>query len=477
MIPPFLLALLTFAVLIPVLAPLLRRVPAEEDGAARERAVYRDQLRELERDRERGLLTETEAASARLDIQRRLLAVRPDGRARGPDIAAASSASEIVSPDAASSASVTVTPGGVMVEPPVPSHAVPPVRRSGRSGFLAALTGIGVAGGALCLYFLLGAPLGPAEPGTPDATGAGTSIARLAAHLRAHPDDAEAWTLYARAMTGMRRWSDAEAAWRRVLALGRSSPDVVAALGETLVLRDNDAAGGAIGPEARALFEMALGGEPKHPMARYYMAQAAAADGDLAGAVSQWQALLADMPPDAAGRAEVARRIEEASRAAGLPVPAGEGERRAMIEGMVDKLAAHLRDTPGDAEGWTKLGRAYVVVGRAEAAADAYEKAAALKPGDPTLRRDAALALLAPLNPEDAIGPRALGLLRQAEASLPNDPAVLWYLGLSAARDRRMEEARGYWTRLATLLPPESEDGKMVRDALAALPPAPANPR
>src|SRR5215469_2949832 len=37
-------------------------------------AVYRDQLAELEREVGRGLLPETEAASARLEIQRRLLA-------------------------------------------------------------------------------------------------------------------------------------------------------------------------------------------------------------------------------------------------------------------------------------------------------------------------------------------------------------------------------------------------------------------
>src|ERR1700733_11183052 len=40
-----------------------------------DRAVYRDQLREVERDLARGVLTPAEADAARLEIQRRLLAV------------------------------------------------------------------------------------------------------------------------------------------------------------------------------------------------------------------------------------------------------------------------------------------------------------------------------------------------------------------------------------------------------------------
>ena len=78
MILPFLLALLTFAALLPVLLPLLRGAQPAPDRASHDQAVYRDQLRELDRDIERGVLTETEAATVRLEIQRRLLAVPAD---------------------------------------------------------------------------------------------------------------------------------------------------------------------------------------------------------------------------------------------------------------------------------------------------------------------------------------------------------------------------------------------------------------
>ena len=78
MILPLLLAALTFAALLPVLRPLLRGGTAGPGREAYDQAVYRDQLRELERDIERGLLTEAEAVSARLEIQRRLLGTVPD---------------------------------------------------------------------------------------------------------------------------------------------------------------------------------------------------------------------------------------------------------------------------------------------------------------------------------------------------------------------------------------------------------------
>jgi len=53
------------------LAAARGRAPAR---AAYDRAVYRDQLKEIARDGDRGLLTPAEAASARLEIERRLLA-------------------------------------------------------------------------------------------------------------------------------------------------------------------------------------------------------------------------------------------------------------------------------------------------------------------------------------------------------------------------------------------------------------------
>jgi cytochrome c-type biogenesis protein CcmH len=52
-----------------------------------------------------------------------------------------------------------------------------------------------------------------------------------------------------------------------------------------------------------------------------------------------------------------------------------EGERSAMIEGMVGQLAARLKDEPSDVEGWLRLIRSYVVLGKSDAAAEAARAA------------------------------------------------------------------------------------------------------
>ena len=56
-----------------LLRPLLRVGTPAADRADYDVAVYRDQLDELKRDEQRGTLSATEIAAARLEIERRLL--------------------------------------------------------------------------------------------------------------------------------------------------------------------------------------------------------------------------------------------------------------------------------------------------------------------------------------------------------------------------------------------------------------------
>src|SRR5690554_6688816 len=65
-------AVVLYAVMRPLSAPLARST--ERRDVESDLAVYRDQLRELEADRARGLLTDAEAEAARVEISRRLLA-------------------------------------------------------------------------------------------------------------------------------------------------------------------------------------------------------------------------------------------------------------------------------------------------------------------------------------------------------------------------------------------------------------------
>ncbi|MGB3867119.1 MAG: c-type cytochrome biogenesis protein CcmI, partial [Xanthobacteraceae bacterium] len=68
----FLLALMTVVAVFAVLWPLSRRATAS--GGGREAVVYQDQLAEVDRDLANGLIGATEAAAARVEIGRRLLA-------------------------------------------------------------------------------------------------------------------------------------------------------------------------------------------------------------------------------------------------------------------------------------------------------------------------------------------------------------------------------------------------------------------
>ena len=98
---------------------------------------------------------------------------------------------------------------------------------------------------------------------------------------------------------------------------------------------------------------------------------------------------------DAPWRQIVAARLAEIAQAepqAGPKTPAGPTaqdvataqsmspeERMAMIRGMVERLAARLQQNPGDKEGWTRLARAYEVLGEADKAQAARARAAAVE--------------------------------------------------------------------------------------------------
>jgi cytochrome c-type biogenesis protein CcmH len=314
------------------------------------------------------------------------------------------------------------------------------------------------------------------------------ALSKLAAKLKADPSNADDWILYARTAGSLRRWDDAVAAYRHALALGRNGPEIQAGFGETLTLQ----ADGIVTPAAHDAFAAALTADPRNDVAQYYLAIAAGQAGEPAQAIARFQTLLAEIPEDSPMRDEIGKRITEAANAAGLPVPAlAKGtpaevqdpdsatmaeaaamppdQQKTMIAGMVAKLAARLEAEPGDAEGWMRLGRAYVVMGDRDKGADAYERAIVLEPGEVGVRLQAVEGLLTGLKPNDPLPPRAIAMLRQVEKIAPEEPEVLWYLGVAAARDAHPADAKQYWTRLLAKLPAEGDDAKMVQGAMDQL--------
>lgn len=365
--------LLTVAVLAALLAPLLGR-GARADAAATplrgdyDLAVYRDQLAEIDRDQERGLFTPAEAEAARIEIQRRMLAVADSRAAEAPKAA---------------------------------PEAIGAARR------LALAVGVIVPLAAVGLYSILGKPGAGDLPLAQRQTAAGEQhdmnrlVEQLRVRLQETPDDIDGWLMLARSYGTLGRFDGAAMAFGRVATLTGRRPDVLAAWGETLIWQAAD----RVTSQAQALFREALATDPKEPRARFYLALARLQAGDLAGAVQDWTALAQDSPPDAPWMATVADQIRQATVARGgspvtapiVPVaPVGPSQadveaatqmsaddRDAMIRSMVERLAERMRENPGDRDGWLRLGRAYEVLGDTAKAEEALGRARALEGGAP----------------------------------------------------------------------------------------------
>jgi cytochrome c-type biogenesis protein CcmH len=449
---PLLLAVLALLTVALACLPLLRGTRTIADRGQFDRAVYRDQLQEVERDLARGVLSPAEADSARLEIQRRLLAVG------------------------------AASPGTMA--------------RASRDPKLAIGIGMLMVCGAAGLYLQLGSPSLPDVPfagrsrGTSEAASRveiQDAAARLAEKLKGDPNNAQGWLLYGRTESLLNDWQKAGDAYQRAIDLGATAPEVLASYGEMQVL----AAGGVVAPAARDTFARALATDPKNDVARYYMGLADSQAGNVHQAIDAWLALAADIPEDAPMRQAIARGIADAARAGGIaapPLPNGappppgpsneqlaaaarmpEAQRTEMIRGMVAQLAASLQTHPDDIEGWLRLGRSYSVLQENDKAVDAYERAARLRPDDMDIKLLTFDAMVTGLPPSAALPPQALTLLREIEAVRPDQPQVLWYLGLEAARAGHPDEAKRNWSKLLAELPTSSPDASLVKKALDAL--------
>jgi cytochrome c-type biogenesis protein CcmH len=252
------------------------------------------------------------------------------------------------------------------------SFAAWPLLRGGRSvtgWILAAAIGSAVLGIGCGTYLILGSPQIALR------TLAGyrqddlkSIVAELVANARAHPQDAEAWTMLGRGYLTVRDGQDAALAFRRALLLAPppAQPALLSALGESLTI----AAQGVVTPDAEAALNAAVRADPHDLGARYYLGLAAVQRHDNARALAYWQSMLADAPPNAPWRGPLLDRI--AMLSASAPAP--------DIAAMVAGLDARLHAQPNDPDGWLRLVRAYSVLDDgAKAQAALHEGRIALK--------------------------------------------------------------------------------------------------
>lgn len=467
-------ALLTALAVAAVLVPVLRRHRRGPGRADYNLAVYRDQLRELESDRARGLVSEEQVAAARTEIERRMLRVAGER-----EVAEAAETSEAA--DAAA------------------SEAAAPHRASFWRRRAAALAlGLCVPALAAGIYASLGTPGLPgrpfaeqARPVDDPATAAVLSepVERLAARLERDPDDFEGWLLLGRSYLVLQRYAEAAGALQRAAALSGGDPRVLATLGEAIVW----ASDGVVVPEAVAVFERALEAQPDEPAARFHLALARAQAGAVDEAYEMWLALAADTPADAPWRDDLDGMIRQAADMLGIapktaprapsvaeapPGPTADDmaaaaemtadERQEMIRGMVEGLAARLEENPDDLAGWHRLARSYEVLGETAKATEALRRAHELAPEDLATLRAYARALSGTAGPE-APPPAAIALYARILALAPDDGPALWFTGLAAAERGDAATARARWERLLALLAPGSDEHQAIQTALDTL--------
>jgi cytochrome c-type biogenesis protein CcmH len=127
---------------------------------------------------------------------------------------------------------------------------------------------------------------------------------------------------------------------------------------------------------------------------------------------------------------------------------------REKVEQMVAGLAARLEKQPDDPDGWRVLGRSYSVMGRYPEAARAYERAAALIPGDAGLLADYADALA--MAQGRSMAGKPLELVNRALELDANQWKALALAGTAALERKDYKRAVAYWERLRKVLPPGS---------------------
>ena len=375
--------------------PLLRRPVSEPAArASYDMQVFKDQLKEIDSDEARGVISEAEAKRVRTEVSRRLLA------------AAKAEATEPRHPDAPKSATLG----------------------------LAALIVLSASLGGLMLYRTYGQPglpdlpltenlarqasLGNDRPSQAEAEAiiAARSedsgglvnledltnnrdnelIAQLIEVLNNRPDDLEGHRMLARALASAGRMIEARAAEDQVLRiLGDSATaDDHLEHAEIMIL----AAQGYVSPESIQALDKVMAKIPDNPRARYYAGLALAQYGQPRQAYILWNQLLQEGPEDApwipAIRAGIDALAAEAGAAGNAPLAgpnaeqvqaAGDmtdAERSDMIRSMVSQLTERLASEGGSVEEWVRLIGANTVLGETDAAKQALADAKAAYAGD-----------------------------------------------------------------------------------------------
>lgn len=261
-------AVMLLAALALVLRPLLaaRPLPALDQQEANV-AVFRRRLAELEAEQAAGLLTEADAAEARLELERQLLG------------------------DAAS-------------DPTQPLRYRPSYKT-------AAVVGVALPVAVLALYLQMGSPRVPDALPSQDVQSQLAFIqehlAELEQQVRAEPDNLQALLMLGRAYVVLQRYDEAVELYAAAQPRFGGQPALLVDQAEAL----GYAQGGNLLGQPAALLDQALALAPAFPKGLWLAGLAAMQAEDPAQARQHWQRLLAELPADSEAAGQVRELLAE----------------------------------------------------------------------------------------------------------------------------------------------------------------------
>ena len=307
--------ILTLIALAVLLLPSLRapRASVAIDRRQANLDIFRDQLQELERNRDEGLLTLEDFEQAKSELQRRLL-------------------EEVDTP-------ASKAPKGSTA-------------RNGRH--IALVLAVLIPLAATFGYFQLGnrQALQSAQTRSHEQSQElDAMLARLVERLKANPDDSKGWVMLARSYKALGRFAEAADAFARGAALVESEPPLLADYAEALV----QANGGQFTGKADALVARALKLDPDEPQALFLAGASASDRKDFAAAVEHWSRLLPQLEAGSEEADSLSAAIDKAREIAGIKTSSAKkkaavADTKKAIQGEIvlsGKLAAKAQ--PDDA--------------------------------------------------------------------------------------------------------------------------------
>ncbi len=380
---------LAFGIAALVLAPLLSGSARGGRRSSYDLQVYRDQLRAIDADVARGVLSEDEAATVRTEVSRRLLATADAEAAEAEAVTAPAR----VSRPAAIAIGLALALGGIGFYAALGAPGRPDLPLSPRLAQLAAERADRPSQAEVEAIAASGRDVEPQA-----AAEASAEDLELIEHLRAvmakRPDDPEGQRLLARSESALGNWAAARVAQERMVQLlgPRVGAQEITELAEYMIL----AANGYVSPEAESRLTQALAIQPDNPIARYYSGLSLLQGGRPDLTYRLWSRLLSEGPPDAPWIESISAQIDEVAMLAGQAAPEGpsradvaaaqamtDADRAAMISGMVEQLSERLAAEGGRPEDWAQLIRSLGVLGRTDEAEAIWREAHETFAADP----------------------------------------------------------------------------------------------